>query len=148
MSDLLSSLNGLAPAGFVALGFALGMRHATDPDHVVAVTAILTRERRLLAASRTGLVWGLGHSLTVLLVGCAIILFKIKVPVRLGLAMEFCVGVVLILLGLPAAAALLKGLAVRLGWWREDDWRSHGPGSFSRPPSRLRGPSSRSCARC
>jgi hypothetical protein len=117
---MLSSLNGLAPAGFVALGFALGMRHATDPDHVVAVTAILTRERRLLAASRTGLVWGLGHSLTVLLVGCAIILFKIKVPVRLGLAMEFCVGVVLILLGLPAAAALLKGLAVRVGWCRED----------------------------
>ncbi len=120
MSDLLLSLNGLAPVGFVALGFALGMRHATDPDHVVAVTAILTRERRLLAASRTGLVWGLGHSLTVLLVGCAIILFKIKVPIRLGLAMEFSVGVVLILLGLPAAAVLLKGLAVRLGWWRED----------------------------
>jgi len=120
VSDLLSSLSGLAPAGFAALGFALGMRHATDPDHVIAVTAILTRERRLLAASRTGLVWGLGHSLTVLLIGCAIILFKIKVPIRLGLAMEFCVGVVLILLGLPAAAVLLRGLGVRLGLWRED----------------------------
>ena len=55
MSDLLSSIGGLAPVGFVALGLALGMRHATDPDHVIAVTAILTRERRLFAATRTGL---------------------------------------------------------------------------------------------
>jgi high-affinity nickel permease len=120
MSDLLSPVNGLAPIGFAALGFVLGMRHATDPDHVVAVTAILTRERRLVAASRTGLVWGLGHSLTVLLVGCAIIVFKIKVPVRLGLAMEFSVGLVLILLGLPALSVLLKGLAGRLGLWHTD----------------------------
>jgi hypothetical protein len=113
VSDLLSSLSGLAPVGFVALGFALGMRHATDPDHVIAVTAILTRERRLFAATRTGLLWGLGHSLTVLLVGCAIIVLKIRVPVRLGLAMEFGVGLVLIVLGLPAAAALLRKAGAR-----------------------------------
>ncbi len=114
MSDLLSSIGGLAPVGFVALGFALGMRHATDPDHVIAVTAILTRERRLFAATRTGLLWGLGHSLTVLIVGCAIIVLKIRVPVRLGLAMEFGVGLVLIMLGLPAATAMLRKLGARL----------------------------------
>jgi high-affinity nickel-transport protein len=102
--------------GFVALGLALGMRHATDPDHVIAVTAILTRERRLLAATRTGLIWGLGHSLTVLLVGSAIILLKIRVPARLGLAMEFGVAVVLIMLGLPAAAAMVRKLGLR--WQR------------------------------
>jgi High-affinity nickel-transport protein len=135
---MLSTLNNLAPMGFAALGFALGMRHATDPDHVIAITAILTRERRLGAASRTGLVWGLGHSLTVLLVGCAIIVLKIQIPVRLGLTTEFAVAVVLILLGLPAAAALARGLG---GWLR--DWpairveqvhshvHSHGAGSHS-----------------
>jgi hypothetical protein len=114
---MISTLNGLAPMGFAALGFVLGMRHATDPDHVIAVTTILTREPRLGAASRTGLVWGLGHSLTVLLVGCAIIVLKIQIPIRLGLTMEFGVGVVLILLGLPAAAAVVRGLG---GWLR--DW--------------------------
>jgi len=118
VSDL-STLSGMAPAGFAALGFVLGMRHATDPDHVIAVTAILTRERRLSAATRTGLVWGLGHSLTVLLVGCAIIVLKIRVPVRLGLTMELGVGVVLILLGLPAGAAVVRGLGARL-------WPSNG----------------------
>jgi hypothetical protein len=115
VSDLASAFNNLAPAGFAALGFVLGMRHATDPDHVIAVTAILTRERRLTAATRTGVVWGLGHSLTVLIVGCAIILLKIKVPVRLGLAMEFCVGLALIVLGLPAAIALLGSITGLLG---------------------------------
>jgi hypothetical protein len=116
VNDWLSSLSGLAPAGFAALGFALGMRHATDPDHVIAVSAILTRERRLYAATRTGLLWGLGHSLTVLMVGCAIIVLKIRVPVRLGLAMEFGVALVLIALGLPAAAAVMRNLRVR--FWR------------------------------
>ena len=88
-----------APLGMVFLGFLLGMRHATDPDHVVAVTTILSRERRFAAAARVGVVWGLGHTLTVLLVGAAIIVFKIAIPARLGLAMEFAVAVVLILLG-------------------------------------------------
>jgi High-affinity nickel-transport protein len=115
VNEMTSILNGLAPAGFAALGFVLGMRHATDPDHVVAVTAILTRERRLLAATRTGVVWGLGHTLTVLMVGGAIIIFKVHVPVRLGLAMEFGVGIALILLGLPAVASVVRGAGQRLG---------------------------------
>lgn len=103
-----------ATLGLVLLGFILGMRHATDADHVIAVTAILTRERRLGAATRIGFVWGLGHTVTVLLVGAAIIVFKLKVPIRLGLAMEFAVAIVLILLGLGAAGKLMRDMAVRL----------------------------------
>jgi hypothetical protein len=99
-----------APLAIALLGLLLGMRHATDPDHVIAVTTILSRERRLAVAARIGIVWGLGHTLTVLIVGAAIIVFKIAIPARLGLAMEFAVAVVLILLGIGAAASLvLKG---------------------------------------
>lgn len=108
-----------APLGLALLGLMLGMRHATDPDHVVAITAILSNERRLGAATRIGLVWGLGHTATVLAVGASIILFKLSIPARLGLAMEFVVAVVLILLGLSAASNLLKHLA-RLGLTRLD----------------------------
>jgi hypothetical protein len=115
VNDLVSNLSTLAPLGFAALGFALGMRHATDPDHVIAVTAIITRERRLAAAARTGLVWGLGHSLTVLLVGCAMIVVKIQIPVRVGLAMEFGVALVLIMLGLPALSAVIQSFSRRFG---------------------------------
>ncbi|MGZ6175200.1 MAG: HoxN/HupN/NixA family nickel/cobalt transporter [Candidatus Binataceae bacterium] len=101
-----------APLGIALLGLLLGMRHATDPDHVIAVTAILSRERRLAAATLIGVVWGLGHTVTVLAVGAAIIIFKLAIPVRLGLAMEFAVAIVLILLGLGTVGGLLR----RLGW--------------------------------
>lgn len=103
-----------APLGIALLGLLLGMRHATDPDHVVAVTAILSRERRLAAATRIGLVWGLGHTLTVLAGGTAIIIFKLSVSVRLGLAMEFAVAMVLILLGLGTVGAQLRRITSRL----------------------------------
>jgi hypothetical protein len=104
-----------APLGLALLGLLLGMRHATDPDHVIAVTAILSRERRIGVAARIGLVWGLGHTLTVLVVGAAIIIFKLGIPVRVGLTMEFAVAVALILLGLPAANTLMRPVMMRLG---------------------------------
>ena len=104
------SLDTTAPLGIACLGLLLGMRHATDPDHVVAVTTILSRERRFIAATRIGIVWGLGHTLTVLIVGASIILFKLAIPARVGLAMEFAVAVVLILLGTGSAARLCKRL--------------------------------------
>jgi hypothetical protein len=103
-----------APLGIAFLGLLLGMRHATDPDHVIAVTAILSRERRLGAAARIGVIWGLGHTVTVLLVGAGIIVFKLTVPLRLGLAMEFAVAMVLILLGLGTVGALIRRIAARL----------------------------------
>jgi ABC-type nickel/cobalt efflux system permease component RcnA len=103
-----------APLAIALLGLVLGMRHATDPDHVIAVTTILSRERRLAVAARIGVVWGLGHTITVLIVGAAIIFFKIAIPARLGLAMEFAVAVVLILLGVGAAASLARKSVTRL----------------------------------
>jgi high-affinity nickel-transport protein len=90
------------------------MRHATDPDHVIAVTTILSRERRLRVATRIGVVWGLGHTLTVLIVGAGIIVFKIAIPARLGLSMEFAVAVVLILLGIGSATNLVRRVVSRL----------------------------------
>ncbi|MFL5489545.1 MAG: high-affinity nickel-transport family protein [Gemmatimonadaceae bacterium] len=78
----------------------LGMRHATDPDHIVAVTTIVARERSVLKSAGIGAVWGLGHTITLLVVGGAIIAFKIGFNARLGLSMELCVAVMLIVLGL------------------------------------------------
>ena len=81
------------------LGFLLGLRHATDADHVVAVTAIVTRERTVGRAARIGALWGVGHSLTLLVVGGAIVAFRLVIPPRVGLGIEFCVALMLILLG-------------------------------------------------
>lgn len=81
------------------LGFFLGMRHATDSDHVIAVTTIVSRQRTIGSAALTGVFWGIGHSLTLLVVGGAIIFFGIVIPERLGLSLEFCVALMLVLLG-------------------------------------------------
>lgn len=85
--------------GLLAFGFLLGMRHATDADHVVAVTAIAARHRRLLPAVLVGAIWGLGHSVTLCLVGGAILLFNLTVPARLGLSLELAVGFALAFVG-------------------------------------------------
>jgi len=77
----------------------LGMRHATDADHVVAVSTIVSREHSLRAAAPIGILWGLGHTFTILLVGGAIVLFGVAIPPRLGLGMEFSVALMLISLG-------------------------------------------------
>jgi hypothetical protein len=78
----------------------LGMRHATDPDHIVAVTTIVSRERSVMKAAGIGAVWGIGHTLTLLIVGGSIIAFKIAFNARLGLSLELCVAIMLIVLGL------------------------------------------------
>ncbi len=78
----------------------LGMRHATDPDHIVAVTTIVSRERSVGKAAAIGAVWGAGHTITLLLVGGAIIAFKIAFNARLGLSLELCVAIMLIVLGI------------------------------------------------
>ncbi len=78
----------------------LGMRHATDPDHMVAVTTIVSRERSVVKAAGIGAVWGIGHTLTLLIVGGSIIAFKVAFNARLGLSLELCVAIMLIVLGL------------------------------------------------
>ena len=92
----------------IVLGFFLGMRHATDPDHVVAVTTIVTRQRQLTRAALTGAFWGIGHTLTILVVGALIILFNVVIPTRIGLSMEFSVALMLIILGAMNVVAFMR----------------------------------------
>ena len=81
-------------------GLLLGLRHATDPDHVVAVTTIVSRRQSLRSAGLVGTAWGIGHTLMILIVGGAIVLFKVTIPPRVELALEMGVAVMLIVLGI------------------------------------------------
>jgi ABC-type nickel/cobalt efflux system permease component RcnA len=92
----------------IVLGFFLGMRHATDPDHVIAVTTIVSRQRSIRHAALIGALWGAGHTITILVVGSAIILFGIVIPPRLGLTMELSVGLMLILLGILNLSGIMR----------------------------------------
>jgi high-affinity nickel permease len=98
----------IALLSIVALGFFLGMRHATDPDHVIAVTTIVSRQQSIRHAALIGILWGIGHTVTILVVGSAIILFGIAIPPRLGLSMELSVGLMLILLGVLNLSGIMR----------------------------------------
>jgi high-affinity nickel-transport protein len=98
----------MSPAAVLALGFFLGMRHATDADHVVAVSTIVARQRSLRAAVPIGALWGLGHTLTILLVGGAILVFGVVIPPRLGLGMELSVALMLVVLGALNVRSVIK----------------------------------------
>jgi high-affinity nickel-transport protein len=104
------------------LGFFLGMRHATDADHVIAVTTIVSRQRSVRSAAWTGVLWGLGHTVTILAVGGAIILFGLVIPPRVGLGMEFSVALMLILLGVLT----LTGVTGRMHEARAGDHHTGG----------------------
>ncbi len=101
---------GVMPSllAIIVLGLFLGIRHATDPDHVVAVTTIVSRERTMLHALIIGVLWGLGHTVTILIVGSGILLLKLTIPPRLGLAMELSVACMLILLGVSNLTGLMR----------------------------------------
>lgn len=85
----------------LTLSFLLGIRHATDADHVVAVTTIVAKQKKgLISSALIGILWGIGHSITVTLVGIPIIIYSFAVPDRIGLVLEFAVGVILVILGI------------------------------------------------
>ncbi|MGA2214179.1 MAG: sulfite exporter TauE/SafE family protein [Bryobacteraceae bacterium] len=95
------------------VGLFLGMRHSTDPDHVVAVSTIVSRQGSIRSSATIGLLWGLGHTLTIFLVGSAIIIFGVVIPPRLGLSMEFCVALMLVLLGVLNLTGVMRWITER-----------------------------------
>src|SRR6185503_1019402 len=84
----------------VALGFVLGLQHATDPDHLVAVATIVTRERRFAAGARIGLLWGIGHTLTLAIVGTVVVALGRTVPEGVATGLELVVAAMLVALGI------------------------------------------------
>src|SRR6267143_3811693 len=99
----------------IALDFFLGMRHATDPDHVIAVGTIVTRQRTLGGGVLIGGLWGLGHTLTIFVVGGAIIVFSVVIPPALGLTMEMTVALMLVVLGVWNLTGILQQVRHQLG---------------------------------
>jgi high-affinity nickel-transport protein len=128
-----ASFHIASPGAFlvtVALGLFLGMRHSIDPDHVVAVSTIVSRQRSVRHGAKIGAMWGLGHTLTIFVVGSAIILFGIAVPPRLGLSMELMVAFMLILLGALNLTGLLPQIRARFSRQHpaaEVSWRTTKP---------------------
>ncbi len=104
----------------MSFGFLLGVKHALDADHIVAVTTIVSRSRSLFRSALVGLSWGIGHTLTLFVVGFGVLVFKLTIPDRLVLSMEFIVGVILVLLGIPLIRQLV-GSRAHAHWHQHED---------------------------
>ena len=109
-------------ASYMLLGFFLGVRHAADADHVVAVSTIVTRHRTLRAGIVTGAVWGIGHTVTILVVGGVVIVFRIVIPPALGLTMEMTVALMLVVLGLWSLRDGRWPTSRCSAWERSSEW--------------------------
>jgi len=98
----------------LAVGFVLGLKHALDPDHVVAVSTIVSEYKSLRRSSLVGTFWGLGHTFSLLLVGLAVIVLKLNINERVAAWMEFTIAVMLVTLGVKAVATALRGWKLHL----------------------------------
>jgi len=92
----------------LSIGFLLGARHALDADHIAAVATIVSERRSLRASGFVGFCWGVGHTVVLLVVGLAIVAFKITVPERVAAGFEFLVGLMLVGLGGSLALTIAK----------------------------------------
>jgi nitrile hydratase accessory protein len=93
------------PVGFAAsagLGMLLGMRHALEPDHLAAVSTLMTGERGSAKAAWLGACWGLGHTLTLLMTGAVLVVLQTEMPAIAAQVLEVCVVLLLVGFGVRA----------------------------------------------
>lgn len=83
----------------LGLGFILGLKHATEADHVIAVTTIVSEQRSVLRSSFVGAVWGVGHTLSLLLAGLLVIQLRVAIPEQVAFGVSLAVAAMIILLG-------------------------------------------------
>jgi ABC-type nickel/cobalt efflux system permease component RcnA len=106
------------------LGLLLGIRHALEADHLAAVASLATRSRGVRGTVLQGAVWGLGHTLTLLLVGGVCLLLRAAISERLAAAFEGAVGFMLLLLGADVLLRMRRR-RIHLHVHRHDDGTVH-----------------------
>ncbi|MFL6228379.1 MAG: urease accessory protein UreH [Pyrinomonadaceae bacterium] len=93
----------------LGLGLVLGLRHATEADHLVAVTTIVSEQRSVVRAALVGALWGIGHTAALLVAGVVVILLRVAIPARVAALLELAVALMIILLGTRILYLLLRG---------------------------------------
>ena len=107
------SLHGSTTLWVVLLvSLLLGLRHASDPDHLAAVTTLIASEdqHRIRKATSMGLLWGLGHGTTLVVVGLPLVLLGQYLPEKVGRAAEVAIGVIIVVLALRLLVRWHRGL--------------------------------------
>jgi sulfite exporter TauE/SafE len=108
MSELLL-FSGATSFAILGLGFLLGLKHATEADHLAAVSTIVAERKSLWSSAFIGGIWGLGHTIALFLAGVFVLILNFQISENTERILEFCVGMMLTLLGLNVIRKLLKG---------------------------------------
>ena len=98
----------------LTVGFLLGLRHATEADHLAAVSTIVSEKKSLFTASIVGGLWGLGHTISLFVVGLVVIFLKLQISESVEAKLEACVGVMLVILGINALRKLFTSEKVHV----------------------------------
>ncbi len=93
----------------LAFGFALGLRHAVEADHLAAVSTIVTQRKSPWSASLVGGLWGIGHTISLFAAAVIVLAFHFEISPRVEQTLEFCVALMLILLGVDSLRRIFKG---------------------------------------
>jgi sulfite exporter TauE/SafE len=109
MNDFLLAFASTSAAGVLTLGFLLGLKHAVESDHLAAVSTIVTERKSLWSSAIIGGVWGLGHTISLFIAGIFVLILDFQISEQTERMLEFCVGAMLVLLGLNVLRKLLFG---------------------------------------
>jgi hypothetical protein len=96
------SFSSVGTFGLLGLGLVYGIKHATEADHIVAVSTIVTEHRKLWRAALVGALWGTGHTASLVVVGAIVLALRIAIPERIAGGLEFLVALMIIVLGVMA----------------------------------------------
>lgn len=103
-----SSLSSIGAFAVLGLGLVFGLKHATEVDHVVAVSTIVSEHRRLLRAALVGGLWGMGHTASLIVVGVIVLALQVAIPEYVSSWLEFAVALMIIGLGISAVVRALR----------------------------------------
>jgi ABC-type nickel/cobalt efflux system permease component RcnA len=98
----------LSAFAVLGLGFLFGLKHATEVDHVVAVSTIVSEQRKLWRAALVGGLWGAGHTASLVIVGAVVLVLRVAISERVASGLEFCVALMIIGLGVATFARSLR----------------------------------------
>ena len=103
-----TSFTSLGVFALLAVGLVFGLKHATEVDHVVAVSTIVSEHRSVMKSALVGGVWGVGHTASLIIVGVLVLVFRVAIPQRVANWLEFGVALMIIALGVLAIIRVLR----------------------------------------
>lgn len=109
MNEFLLLFSTASTLGILGFGFLIGLKHATEADHLAAVSTIVAERKSLLSSTLIGGFWGLGHTISLFIVGIFVLLLNFRVSDQTATILEFCVGIMLLLLGINVLRKILQG---------------------------------------